>query len=67
MTDTITPLPPEHDSRQLKSLRKRLGWSQARLAEALGVHPMTVSKWERGEQAVPKMAELAMRWLEAQQ
>jgi molybdopterin-binding protein len=30
------------------ALRKRLGLSQVRLAEILGVHPMTVSRWERG-------------------
>lgn len=48
-------------ARQLRRLRKALGWSQARLAEALGVHPMTVSKWERGEQPIPQMAALAIR------
>jgi transcriptional regulator with XRE-family HTH domain len=53
--------------RQLKSLRKRLGWSQARLAEALEVHSMTVSKWERGQQPIPKMAELAVRYLVSQE
>jgi DNA-binding transcriptional regulator YiaG len=29
-------------------LRKALALTQARLAELTGVHPMTVSKWERG-------------------
>jgi transcriptional regulator with XRE-family HTH domain len=48
---------------QLQRLRKRLGWSQERLAEALGVHPMTVSKWERGAQPIPKMAATAIRCL----
>lgn len=52
--------------RQLKMARRRLGWSQAQLAEALEVHAMTVSKWEREEQPIPKMAELAIRWLESQ-
>jgi DNA-binding transcriptional regulator YiaG len=33
---------------QLSELRNRLGLSQAQLAELLGVHPLTVSKWERG-------------------
>lgn len=50
--------------RQLQNARKRLGWSQERLAEALEVHPMTVSKWERGEQPIDKRTELAVRWLE---
>lgn len=29
-------------------IRKALSLTQARLAELTGVHPMTVSKWERG-------------------
>jgi molybdopterin-binding protein len=33
---------------RLATLRARLGWTQVRLAEVLGVHAMTVSKWERG-------------------
>lgn len=33
---------------QLATLRRRLGLTQARLAELTGVHAMTVSKWERG-------------------
>lgn len=32
----------------LKPLRARLGLSQAELAAVVGVHSMTVSKWERG-------------------
>lgn len=43
--------------------RDTLGWSQARLAEALEVHPMTVSKWERGVQPIPEMAAIAIRCL----
>jgi molybdopterin-binding protein len=30
------------------ALRRRLGLTQARFARLLSVHPMTVSKWERG-------------------
>lgn len=32
----------------LKALRSRLGVSQSQLAELVGAHPMTVSRWERG-------------------
>ena len=32
----------------LAATRTKLGLTQARLAEVTGVHPMTVSKWERG-------------------
>jgi transcriptional regulator with XRE-family HTH domain len=31
-----------------KSIRDRLGLSQGLFAQVLGVHPITVSKWERG-------------------
>lgn len=53
---------------QLRRFRERLGWSQSRLAEALGVHVQTVSKWERGALAIenPKMLRLAMDALLAQ-
>lgn len=34
--------------KSLKPLRVRLNLSQAQLGELLGVHVMTVSKWERG-------------------
>lgn len=47
----------------LQRLRKRLGWSQARLAEALDVHPQTVSKWERGERPIERVTEIAVRCL----
>jgi DNA-binding XRE family transcriptional regulator len=33
---------------QLRKVRKTLGLSQAQLGKVLGVHPLTVSKWERG-------------------
>lgn len=49
--------------RQLSTLRHRLGWTQARLAEVLDVHKMTVSKWERGTQPVPRSVEIAMHCL----
>jgi|1185.fasta_scaffold161790_3 putative transcriptional regulator len=33
---------------ELQRLREKLGLSQVQLAQLLGVHPLTVSKWERG-------------------
>ena len=30
------------------AIRSQLGLSQVQLAQLLGVHPLTVSKWERG-------------------
>lgn len=34
---------------QLRILRKTLGLNQEEFARLFDVHPMTVSKWERGE------------------
>lgn len=33
---------------EIASLRKKLGLSQTQFGNLFGVHPMTVSKWERG-------------------
>ena len=35
-------------SAELHSVREKLGLSQVQFAQLLGVHPLTVSKWERG-------------------
>ena len=40
----------------LKSLRSRLGLTQAALAEAVGVVPNTLARWERGDLGVPSWA-----------
>ena len=36
---------------EIRSLRKGLGLNQVEFAQLSGVHPITVSKWERGETA----------------
>jgi transcriptional regulator with XRE-family HTH domain len=36
-------------ARELKAIRKLLGWSQARLAEAVGVASNSIARQERGE------------------
>ena len=41
---------------ELKSLRTRLGVTQAALAQAVGVVPNTLARWERGELGVPGWA-----------
>jgi len=53
---------------QLKKLRARLGLDQVALARRLGVHPMTVSRWERGVIRIPKAtAELLKIWAATKQ
>jgi DNA-binding transcriptional regulator YiaG len=48
---------------QLKAWRKREGYSQSQLAGALGVHTMTISKWERGVREIPSFLQLALERL----
>lgn len=53
--------------------RKRRGWSQQQLADALSVaardpvHWTTVSRWERGELPVPALLPLALDGLDARE
>jgi DNA-binding transcriptional regulator YiaG len=42
---------------EMKRHRETLGLKQTELAERLGVHPMTVSRWERGVGAISKPVE----------
>jgi transcriptional regulator with XRE-family HTH domain len=39
---------------QLRAIRRELGLTQAALAEAVGVRPNTVARWERGELGISK-------------
>jgi transcriptional regulator with XRE-family HTH domain len=43
------------------AVRDRLGLSQTQLAQLLGVHPLTVSKWERGLLTPPPHQETMLR------
>lgn len=42
---------------ELAQKRHLLSMTQPQLAERLGVHPVTVSNWERGADEVPRYAE----------
>jgi len=37
------------DGASIQQLRQKLNLNQVQFAQLLGVHPITVSKWERGE------------------
>lgn len=51
-------------SKELQTWRKRNNYSQGRLAKALGVIPLTVSRWERGVREIPSFLHLALDCLE---
>jgi putative transcriptional regulator len=38
----------EWESKDVKELRKRLGMTQKQFAEAIGVHVVTIIRWEKG-------------------
>lgn len=37
---------------EIKQARQSLGLNQSEMARAMGVHRVTYTKWERGEQAI---------------
>jgi transcriptional regulator with XRE-family HTH domain len=47
----------------LRDWRKANFLSQSELAGLLGVWPLTISKWERGDRAIPPYLELALETL----
>ena len=48
---------------ELKKARKRLGLTQAELAEALGMQRNSVARMEFGGQPIMRTTELAIRYL----
>jgi transcriptional regulator with XRE-family HTH domain len=52
------------EGKELKERRQALGWTQAQLADRLGVKPNTVARWENGVLEVPVWLPLALATLE---
>jgi transcriptional regulator with XRE-family HTH domain len=48
---------------ELRALRRRLGWTQQKLANVLGTHPTTVGEWERQKREPPVMAVRLARYI----
>jgi DNA-binding transcriptional regulator YiaG len=48
---------------EFKELRRKAGHTQATLAREMGVHLRTVTRWEIGEIPVPRVVELALRYI----
>jgi transcriptional regulator with XRE-family HTH domain len=49
---------------ELKTWRKQEGYTQQRLADALGVTKVTVGRWETGVRHIPSFLALTLRALE---
>jgi putative transcriptional regulator len=45
---------------EIKGLREALGLTQVQLSQLLGVHPLTLSKWERGGPGGPTPHQMAL-------
>ena len=45
---------------ELKAMREKTGMLQPEFAERLGVHAVTLSRWERDRKPIPLVAELAI-------
>jgi transcriptional regulator with XRE-family HTH domain len=48
---------------EFKKLRKSGGYSQLRLAKEMGLFIRTISRYETGELKIPKVTELALRYI----
>jgi DNA-binding XRE family transcriptional regulator len=51
------------NAEELVAWRNQAGVTQHDLAALLAVHPMTISRWERGSFAIPPYLKLALNWI----
>jgi len=49
--------------KEFKKLRESVAYSQVQLAKEFGVYVRSISRWETGEFPLPRMAELALRYI----
>jgi DNA-binding transcriptional regulator YiaG len=49
---------------EFRRIRVRIGLSQAKLAAKMDVTVRTISRWETDDVAIPRLAELALRFIE---
>jgi len=49
---------------EFRRIRKRLGLSREECAALLRVHPLTIYKWERGDQSIPGPVTVLMEWVD---
>jgi len=50
-------------NQEIREARLSLGLTVQQMADMLGVHRDTYSKWERGVQKMPAIGATAIRWL----
>jgi transcriptional regulator with XRE-family HTH domain len=53
MQPMVTRWPPV-TREELQRLREELGLTQEQLAEEVGVHRVTVARWENGDRGIPE-------------
>ena len=49
--------------KEFRKLRESMEYSQARLSREIDVSIRGISRWENGEVPIPKVAELALRYI----
>lgn len=48
---------------QFRKLRESIGYTQAKLSKEIDVTIRSLTRWETGETAIPKIAELALKYI----
>jgi transcriptional regulator with XRE-family HTH domain len=48
---------------EFKTLRESIGYTQAKLSQEIDVTIRSLTRWETGETAIPKIAALALRYV----